>query len=74
MLSRESWTTVAHETYVLGWRKWQWCEGHDSYLRVLAERDEVLLMHRRNGLSWDLVARLPGPMWQRMARRRRGGR
>lgn len=71
MLPSDKWTVVAKETFVRGLRKWQWEEGFSEDLLFHALRDEIILMHKRNRLHWDLVARLPGVAWQRMAAKRR---
>lgn len=66
-ITADNWTVVATRTG----RFWSYRDGHTSEaLLAASDSGAVILMHRRVGRGWELVAQLAGPAWRRFQARR----
>jgi len=62
-LSYREWTVIARSASP---GHWQFTGGWSSEAaRAASDANEIVAMHRRVDLGWQLVARLAGPAWRR---------
>lgn len=71
-ITADAWTVIAKRTG----SHWQWCDERDKTpeaqksLHALSDANHIIIMHRRVGRGWELVAQLAGPAWRRFQARR----
>ena len=71
-ITADKWTVIAKRTGSY----WQWCDERDKTakaqksLHALSDANHIIIMHRRVGRDWELVARLSGPVWRCFQARR----
>ena len=71
-INAHCWTVLATRTGA----HWQWRDERNKSteaqqaLRHASDANEIIIMHRRLGKGWELVARLSGPAWRRLQTRR----